>query len=124
MECVQKANDNNEWQSLFPEIKAVYQVLNIQWLNLKVPQRKNQTREKTGRHIKTDYSSMYVLKKIGFNMVTLEITDCKKETDYVIVIIHGGVEHHQLPSMRMKKLYRYFVDCGADAVVKLPSTLF
>lgn len=38
-------------------------------------------------------------------------------TQYVIVIVHGGHEHWQYPSPRMKKWYRFFVECGADAIV-------
>lgn len=37
--------------------------------------------------------------------------------DYVIVIVHGGREHYKLPTPRMKKLYRYIIDLGADLVV-------
>lgn len=46
-----------------------------------------------------------------------QITEAHKNADFVLVIIHGGHEHYQLPSPRMKKLYRYFVELGADAVV-------
>lgn len=46
-----------------------------------------------------------------------QITEARKNADYVLVIVHGGHEHYQLPSPRMKKLYRYFVELGADAVV-------
>lgn len=46
-----------------------------------------------------------------------QITEARRSTDFVLVIIHGGHEHYQLPSPRMKKLYRHFVDLGADAVV-------
>lgn len=35
----------------------------------------------------------------------------------VIVIVHGGHEYYQLPSPRMQKLYRFFIDIGASAVV-------
>lgn len=38
-------------------------------------------------------------------------------TKYVIVIVHGGHEHWQYPSPRMKKWYRFFLESGADAVV-------
>ncbi|MBN1185886.1 MAG: CapA family protein [Bacteroidales bacterium] len=41
----------------------------------------------------------------------------KENADYVIIIIHGGHEGYQLPSPRMVKTYRYFIDCGADLVV-------
>ena len=46
-----------------------------------------------------------------------QILEARKNADYVLVIIHGGHEHYQLPSPRMKKLYRYYIDLGADAVV-------
>ena len=45
------------------------------------------------------------------------IVDAHKQSDYVLVIIHGGHEHFQLPSPRMKELYRFFIEVGADAVV-------
>lgn len=45
------------------------------------------------------------------------IKSAKSKADYVLVIIHGGHETCQYPSPRMKELYRFFIDCGADAVV-------
>lgn len=45
------------------------------------------------------------------------INEAKKNADYVVVIIHGGHEHFNLPSPRMKKLYRFYIDAGADAVI-------
>lgn len=45
------------------------------------------------------------------------IQKAKKKADHVLVIIHGGHEHYQLPSPRMQETYRFFVDAGADAVV-------
>lgn len=45
------------------------------------------------------------------------ILDAKKSSDRVLVVIHGGHEHVELPSPRMKKTYRFFVDAGADAVI-------
>ena len=46
-----------------------------------------------------------------------DIIEAKKCADYVIVIIHGGIEMYQLPTPRMKRNYRFFIDAGADAVV-------
>lgn len=46
-----------------------------------------------------------------------QIRDARKNADFVIVIVHGGHEHYQLPSIRMKKTYRMFIDWGADVVV-------
>lgn len=48
--------------------------------------------------------------------ISYDIRAAKKEADFVIVIIHGGNEHYKLPSPRMKRTYRFFVDQGADAV--------
>lgn len=45
------------------------------------------------------------------------IKEAKKQADFVIVIVHGGHEHYQLPSPRMQEIYRFFIDCGADAVL-------
>lgn len=46
-----------------------------------------------------------------------QIKELKREIDYVIVIVHGGHENFNLPSLRMQKNYRFFVDAGADAVI-------
>ena len=45
------------------------------------------------------------------------IQEAKSKSDYVLVIVHGGHEHWQLPSPRMVETYRFFIDAGADAVV-------
>lgn len=45
------------------------------------------------------------------------IREAKDKADYVLVIVHGGHEHFQLPSLRMQETYRFFIDAGADAVV-------
>lgn len=45
------------------------------------------------------------------------IQEARKQADYVLVIVHGGVEHFWLPTERMKETYRFFVDAGADAVI-------
>ncbi len=46
-----------------------------------------------------------------------QIRDAKKESDHIIVIVHGGHEHYELPSIRMKETYRFFVEAGADVVI-------
>lgn len=46
-----------------------------------------------------------------------QINQAKKESDYVIIIVHGGHEYFQLPSQRMVLTYRYLIDAGADAVI-------
>lgn len=45
------------------------------------------------------------------------IKEANTKADYVLVIVHGGHEHWQLPSPRMVETYRFFIEIGADAVV-------
>lgn len=45
------------------------------------------------------------------------IQEAKDNADYILVIVHGGHEHWQLPSPRMVETYRFFIDAGADAVI-------
>lgn len=45
------------------------------------------------------------------------IKEVRGWADYVIVIVHGGTEHYQLPSPRMQETYRFFIEAGADVVV-------
>lgn len=45
------------------------------------------------------------------------IKEAKSNADIVLVIVHGGTEKYQLPTPRMKKTYRFFIENGADAVV-------
>lgn len=60
--------------------------------------------------------------KAGCNPInTITIVRCIREakinSDRVILILHGGNEHYQYPSPRMKEQYRFFVEMGADVVV-------
>jgi poly-gamma-glutamate synthesis protein (capsule biosynthesis protein) len=48
---------------------------------------------------------------------TNQIKAAKVTHDKVICIIHGGHEYYHLPSPRMQKQYRFYVDNGADAIV-------
>ena len=46
-----------------------------------------------------------------------QIQEAKKRADYIILIIHGGIEHYQYPTKRMVDTYRFFIDAGADTVI-------
>lgn len=46
-----------------------------------------------------------------------EIENAREQNDYVIVIIHSGNEFYELPSPRIKKLYRFLADQGADVII-------
>ena len=46
-----------------------------------------------------------------------QINKAKLNSDFVIIISHGGHEEYHYPSPRIKKLYRFFVDIGVDAVI-------
>ena len=46
-----------------------------------------------------------------------DIASLKEKTDKVIVVVHGGREHYNLPTPRMRREYHLIADFGADAVV-------
>ncbi|MFA5647183.1 MAG: CapA family protein [Bacteroidales bacterium] len=46
-----------------------------------------------------------------------QITNAKQNSDFVIVIVHGGHEFNPYPSPRMVKQYRFYTEIGADAVI-------
>lgn len=45
------------------------------------------------------------------------IQEAKSKADFVLVITHGGIEKYSYPTPRMKEVYRFYIDSGADAVV-------
>ncbi len=47
---------------------------------------------------------------------TLQIKAAKKEADLVFVTIHGGNEYFEYPRPGLRKICRYYIDMGADAV--------
>jgi len=46
-----------------------------------------------------------------------DIKAARQNNDYVILIVHAGNEFYELPSPRTKRLYRYLINAGADAVI-------
>jgi len=46
-----------------------------------------------------------------------QIKKAKAQVDYLLVVVHGGHELYNLPSPRVRKLYRFYAEIGADAVV-------
>lgn len=46
-----------------------------------------------------------------------EVNELKRKCEYVIIIYHGGVEYYPLPRPGIKKIFRYLIDIGADAVI-------
>lgn len=45
------------------------------------------------------------------------IKEAKKKYDFVIVIVHGGLEYYNLPSPKVQERYRFYVDSGSDLVI-------
>lgn len=70
-------------------------------------------------YCETEFS---IQKGIGSNQLDVirffyDIQEAKKHSDIIITIVHGGHEGYNLPSPRMKRTYRYMIDCGADIVI-------
>lgn len=49
--------------------------------------------------------------------VFYDIRDAISKCSFIVVIVHGGHEGYNLPSPRMKQLYRFIIDCGANVVI-------
>lgn len=45
------------------------------------------------------------------------IQEARQNADFVLVVVHGGIEHYPFPTPRMQDTYRFFIDAGADTVV-------
>lgn len=45
------------------------------------------------------------------------IAELKKQTNYVIVLYHGGKEHYRYPSPNLQKVCRKMIEKGADLVI-------
>jgi poly-gamma-glutamate capsule biosynthesis protein CapA/YwtB (metallophosphatase superfamily) len=46
-----------------------------------------------------------------------QIQELRSTVDFLIVIYHGGNEYYPLPTPEIKKLFRFFVDAGASAII-------
>jgi poly-gamma-glutamate synthesis protein (capsule biosynthesis protein) len=46
-----------------------------------------------------------------------QIRDAKENSDFVMVVVHGGHEYYSYPSPRMQKQYRFYAEEGASIVV-------
>lgn len=47
-----------------------------------------------------------------------DIIKTKSKVDFLLVIVHGGHEMYNLPSIRVRNTLRFFADAGADAVIQ------
>lgn len=54
---------------------------------------------------------------LDWTFVVPKVVEARKESDYVLFIVHGGKEFFNLPTPRMKRAYRALVDMGVDVVV-------
>lgn len=46
-----------------------------------------------------------------------DVDELKSNTDYVIVLYHGGIEYYKNPSPQLQKKCRKFIEAGADLVL-------
>jgi poly-gamma-glutamate synthesis protein (capsule biosynthesis protein) len=46
-----------------------------------------------------------------------QIREEKEQSDFVMVIYHGGLENHSLPTPGLRKRLRFLVNVGADAII-------
>ena len=46
-----------------------------------------------------------------------DVSSLKKQTDFIIILYHGGIEHYQYPSPLLQKKCRGFIKAGANLVL-------
>lgn len=46
-----------------------------------------------------------------------QIRELRQNVDFLILIYHGGREHYQLPTPELRKIFRFFIENGVDAIV-------
>ena len=51
------------------------------------------------------------------DIIKQNIKDEKEKSDYVIINCHAGAEFFSYPLPEIKKLYKEFIDCGADFII-------
>ena len=68
-------------------------------------------------------NSVQISKDLGISIIGItkgfcgDIQIAKEDNDLVIVIVHGGREHYQLPTPKQRERFRFYADAGADFVV-------
>lgn len=60
-------------------------------------------------------------KRAGANPIDIienyyQIKNAKEASDYLIIIVHSGIEHYNYPTPAMQKLCRFYASLGADAI--------
>lgn len=55
----------------------------------------------------------------GLDLINVyqDVQKLRNTTDSIVIISHGGAEHFQLPTPRMKKLFHHFIDIGVDVII-------
>lgn len=96
---VTKFIEDEDYEHLFGSIKPIVSKADISIINLEFP---------------IVSSSCNPINPVSQYYSIQEARSC---SDYILVIVHGGIEGYQLPTPRMKEIYRYFVDVGADVVI-------
>lgn len=46
-----------------------------------------------------------------------DISELRNRVDFIILILHGGIEQYHYPTPRMQRWFRHFIDIGADVVI-------
>jgi hypothetical protein len=59
--------------------------------------------------------------KAGANPIDIienyyQIKSAKEASDYLVIIVHSGIEHYEYPTPSMQKLCRFYASLGADAI--------
>ena len=66
--------------------------------------------------------SIAKLESAGANPIDIidnydQILEAKRNATHVLLVIHGGHEYYNLPSPKVQKLYRHYINLGVDVVI-------
>ena len=54
---------------------------------------------------------------MGYENIHKDVTELTNECDYVIVFVHAGLEHYDIPLPEIRTLYKRICDAGASVVI-------
>jgi len=54
---------------------------------------------------------------LGHKCIEKLISNTKKNVDFLLIFVHAGLEHYDLPLLEFRMLYRSFCDLGADCII-------
>ncbi len=95
------------WQDAYKPLIKEFSDLKIGILNICEAQE--------GQYIQSDQPFGYAW--MGYDELYKDVTLLSEEVDYVIVFVHAGLEHFQIPLPEIREFYKKICDAGTSIVI-------